>query len=317
MPAGGVIPIEVARVDRPSQMPNSSHANHATADTPGPTSPVNRELPDSPVPAGSAVLPKIGPSIENGPALSFTTSTATISSSDPDPSEFDFTSSFLGRLGDNGLGFTPAAAAQARSSLAGAILQGSTAYAATTGAPATTTPTIAHAAAPPAAGAATTLAAAVGQSLGNGIRPMTMPPAKTGTPGAGGRHSLGSISPDTGSGGVGPPNGTPPALNSMTFGIQMTAPGQYQATSTVPVSAVAGLTASLPGTTGWSWSNTVTSYVGYFSAEAGSPAPVNQAPVTRPSRILTVMGSSSVQRATSSTQSVARQLTRTGRAQRH
>jgi len=68
----------------------------------------------------------------------------------------------------------------------------------------------------------------------------------------------------------------------MTFGIQMTAPGQYQATATVPISAVAGLTASLNGTTGWSWSNTVTSYVGYFSAEAGQPAPVSQAPVKAP-----------------------------------
>jgi hypothetical protein len=78
-------------------MTNSSHANHLTADTPGSTSPVNRERRDSLVPASSAASPKIGPSIETDPALAFMTSTAMISTSDPDPSEFDFTSSFLGR----------------------------------------------------------------------------------------------------------------------------------------------------------------------------------------------------------------------------
>ncbi len=49
--------------------------------------------------------------------------------------------------------------------------------------------------------------------------------------------------------------------------------------SVIPVSAVASLTASLNGTTSWSWSNTVTSYTGYSLSE---PAGQQQFPASQP-----------------------------------
>ncbi len=283
----GVIPIEVVRIDRPSPVPNPSPANNPTAETPSPKGPMKSERQDNPAPDDSVALPKVSPSTD--PSLSFTTSTASIAPSDFDLSNLDLAGSLTGDSPGMGLTPAPGPVAQARSSLAGVISHGSAAPATAAGAPATTRPVTAPAAPPPASGAATALAAAVGQSLGDGVRPMTMLPQGTGILRPGGGHTSGSISPDTGSGGDGPPNGTPPALTSSTFTIQdngmVNGIEQYTTVpSTIPVSAVASLTASLTGTTMWSWSNNVASFTGYsFSTPAGqSQFPASQAPATAP-----------------------------------
>ena len=268
-------------MSRPSPAANPSPSNNPTGETPRPTSPVKWERLANPVPDATAASPSLSPSTD--PPLTFSNSTAPIASSDPDVSNFDFAGSLLGDSLSTGHIPTSGPAAQARSSLAGSILHGSAPPATTPGAPGTTTPTTVPASPPPASGAATAFAAAVGQSLGDGIRPMTMPPASTRTLRPAGGHTLGSISPDTGSGGNGPPNGTPPTLTSGTFAIQETARGKYQATLTIPISAVVSLTASLDGTTSWAWTNSVTSYAGYFSEPAGqNQFPASQAPVAAP-----------------------------------
>ena len=267
-------------MSRPSPAANPSPSNNPTGETPRPTSPVKWERLANPVPDATAASPSLSPSTD--PPLTFSNSTAPIASSDPDVSNFDFAGSLLGDSLSTGHIPTSGPAAQARSSLAGSISHGFAAPATTPGAPGTTTPTTVPASPPLASGTATALAAAVGQSLGDGIRPMTMPPAKSGTLQPGGGHTSGSISPDTGSGGDGPPNGTPPSLTSGTFNIQKTGLGVYKATTTIPIGAVVSLTASLTGTTSWAWTNSVTSYAGYFNTLANQAPNPSQPSPTEP-----------------------------------
>lgn len=196
-----------------------------------------------------------------------------------------------------GLGGSPASAAQARSSTAGAILRGAPAPAAAVGSP------VAQAAAPakspaqaaspgqatPTNGASSALTVAVAQSLGDGIRPMTTAPAPAKAARTIGVHPTKSVSPDMGSGG-GEPD-LPPSLDSYTFGIEPVDndPGVYEAygNTPIPIGASCALSATSPygeenPIVAWDWSGG-SAYNAYASGPAsGEPYPNVPQPAPSP-----------------------------------
>jgi hypothetical protein len=136
------------------------------------------------------------------------------------------------------------------------------------------------------AGASAALGAAVSQSLGDGIRPMTLPPG----PAADVHRSRGHspVIPDMGSGGNGGFD-QPPNLSSGTFAITQPdpvgQPGVYEPATgnPIPIGAVVALTATSPGPaiTSYSWVGG-SPYSTYVSTPAANPPPASQPAPTAP-----------------------------------
>ena len=130
----------------------------------------------------------------------------------------------------------------------------------------------------------------MGQSLGNAVRPMTMPATIPRILRTGSGHIAGSINPDMGSGGN---QDLPPILNSTTFNIDepnpVSEPGVYQPdpNNLIPIGASVVLTATSPygqenPITSWGWSGG-THYGSYFSTPAGDAPLPSQPPPQPPS----------------------------------
>ena len=220
---------------------------------------------------------------------------STISASSLSPDDADTSSSFLGGSPRGDIVAPSGAASQARTSGAAATPAGRAiaAPAAISGAPATAgdAPFAMAAggarASSTASAASAALGAAVAQSLGDGIRPMTMPPAADADLRRSGGHAAVTVTPDMGSGGG--YNG-PPMLTSYTFNIYQPDPedpGKYEAgwpgtQEPIPIGAVVALSATSPGPTITSYAWSGGTYTGYFGAPASAAPTVSQAAPTAP-----------------------------------
>ncbi len=193
----------------------------------------------------------------------------------------DSTGSLLGGSQLGRLDTTPAPTAQAKYSQAGAITHGSTAPVHKGGAPATPPPTTnlpTPATTTPAAASA--LASAVAQSLGDGVRPMTVAPPRT-VARIPSPHRISDASPESSGGGPPPPN-APPVLSFSGGNTQLIKAGAYNVPTPIPIGKIADIIATSPmpndpgyTITSYSWSGG-TEFSSYVSTPSGKAPPASQ-----------------------------------------